>query len=157
MLCGLLGLLVLWSVSSAMMPSYSSTLQSNPEDFTQDPNTFWSSGDGEMFPIGQNFPAMMPPRGQPDSEMTDSSNNLRMLPRMWPGSSIPDQDICDMLLNPLTPVPVQHVPPHCLCSHCKGTAGPKGMYGDQGPTGKWTTTSVALSVPPVTSRWPFIC
>lgn len=122
-----------------MMSPYSSTLQSNLGDFTPDPNTFWSSGDGEMSPIVHNFPAMMPPKGQPDNQMMDSSDKLRMLePRMSLGPTVPDQNFCDMLLNPLAPIPVQQIPPYCLCSQCKGTAGPKGMYGDPGPPGKWT-------------------
>lgn len=141
MLCGLLGLLVLWSMSSAMMPPHTSTLQSNPDDFTPDPNTFWSSGDGELSSIGYKLPAMMPPRDQPDNYMTDDSNNIRVLePRMLSGSSVPDQHICDMLLNPLAPVPVQQIPSYCFCSHCKGTVGPKGIRGDPGPSGMWTNS-----------------
>lgn len=92
-----------------------------------------------MSSIGDKLPAMMPHRGQPDNEMTDGSK-LRMLePRMSLGSPVPDQDICDMLLNPLAPVPAHQIPPYCFCSHCKGTVGPKGIHGDPGPPGKWTT------------------
>lgn len=153
MLCGLLGLLVFWSMSSAMMPPHASTLQSNLDDFTPDPNTFWSSGDGEMSSIGHKLPAMFPLRDQPDNHNTDEPNKLRMLEaRMLLGSSVFDQDICDMLLNPLAPVPAQQIPPYCFCSHCKGTVGPKGMHGDPGPSGKWTM-SITLNLSHGINKW----
>lgn len=143
MLSILLGLLVFSPPSSAMMRPYVATLESNQEDgSTPDPNTFWSSEDGEMSPIAHNLPSwggVMPSGGQSDN-MTDGANKLRMFnPSVPPMSPIPEPAICDMLLNAPTPVPVDQIPLFCFCSHCKGTVGPKGDHGNRGLPGTWIT------------------
>lgn len=135
----LLGLLVLSPPSSAMIRPYAATLESNQEDGSHpDPNTFWSSEDGEMSPIVRDLPpwgGVMPTGGQSDNR-TDAANKLRMFnPSVPPMSPIPDPAICDILLNAPVPVPVDQIPLFCLCSHCKGTTGPKGDRGDRGPPG----------------------
>lgn len=138
MLSILLGLLVLSPSSSAMMRPYVTTLESNQEDGSNpDPNTFWSSEDGKMPPVAHNL--IMPTGGQSDN-MTSGANRLRMFnPSIPPKSPIPDPAICDVLLNASVPVPVDHIPLFCFCSHCKGTVGPKGGRGDRGPPGTWIT------------------
>ncbi len=43
---------------------------------------------------------------------------------------------CQMLLQSPSPVPPEHMPWFCLCTHCQSSQGPKGDRGDRGPPGK---------------------
>ncbi|XP_064157503.1 collagen alpha-1(X) chain [Anguilla rostrata] len=52
-----------------------------------------------------------------------------------PPSMEPDMSFCDMLLGGPEPAPIESVPWYCICSHCKGTVGPKGEQGDRGLPG----------------------
>ncbi|XP_061072517.1 collagen alpha-1(X) chain [Conger conger] len=46
-----------------------------------------------------------------------------------------DKSYCEMLLSGPEPPPIESLPWFCICSHCKGTVGPKGEHGDKGPPG----------------------
>ncbi|XP_051234123.1 collagen alpha-1(X) chain-like [Dicentrarchus labrax] len=164
MLSRLLGLLVLSSLCLAMLvPNEDSNEE---DGSAADPNTYHlqASGEGVLSessktsessessessksskntnnwsPASRSGLLPMPPTGlpwPPGGNMTDGSNNMRMLgatdPEMPP---MPDTTICDMLLNAPVPPPIDQIPFFCLCSHCKGTVGPKGDRGDRGLPG----------------------
>lgn len=131
MLSSLLGVLFLTSPSLAMIPSYASRMDSGQEDQTgPDPNTHWTvAGEGQMPATHHAGPLPMPPRGKRGMDSTTfDAPGAEVLP-------IPDPTICDWLLNAPVPVPIDQIPVFCLCSHCKGSMGPKGEPGDRGPPG----------------------
>ncbi|XP_058483319.1 complement C1q and tumor necrosis factor-related protein 9-like [Solea solea] len=75
-----------------------------------------------------------------DGDSLGSPNNFnRMLngstPVNDPRLQLSDTDMCNMLLWNLTPLPTSQIPFQCICSHCKGTIGPKGDHGDRGLPG----------------------
>ncbi|KAK1879538.1 Deoxyguanosinetriphosphate triphosphohydrolase-like protein [Dissostichus eleginoides] len=42
--------------------------------------------------------------------------------------TMPDPTICSILMS-MPDIPLDQIPPSCLCSHCKGITGPKGTKG----------------------------
>ncbi|CAJ1073063.1 inner ear-specific collagen-like [Xyrichtys novacula] len=123
MLLRLLGLLVLSALCSGM-------LIPNP---TGDP-------DQDPPPIDTDWPAPrgIPPSWAPDANMTEGPSKSRMFDDVGMGPDmpyIPDTSMCDMMMNQAVPPPMDQIPYFCLCTHCKGTVGPKGDPGDRGPPG----------------------
>ncbi|KAF3857732.1 hypothetical protein F7725_010933 [Dissostichus mawsoni] len=49
--------------------------------------------------------------------------------------TMPDPTICSILMS-MPDIPLDQIPPSCLCSHCKGITGPKGDQGDRGLPGQ---------------------
>ncbi|KAJ4921711.1 hypothetical protein JOQ06_011212 [Pogonophryne albipinna] len=47
---------------------------------------------------------------------------------------MPNPTICSILMS-VPDIPLNQIPPSCLCSHCKGITGPKGDQGDRGLPG----------------------
>ncbi|XP_041849204.1 inner ear-specific collagen [Melanotaenia boesemani] len=149
MLSSLLGLLVLFSIGSAMLLPNTTKYMPEEEGSTADPNTIhWSAPSKEPLPEGmpswwsntRSMSPVMPPPGQPwppSDNMTQGPDMPRMLlptgPQLPP---LPNTAICDMLLNAPVPPPIDQIPFFCICSHCKGTVGPKGDHGDRGPPGQ---------------------
>ncbi|KAM7379842.1 hypothetical protein PAMP_005362 [Pampus punctatissimus] len=150
MLSRLLGLLVLFSLCSAMLLPNRTSEGSSEEGSTWDPNTYhWPTSDekessesSERRPPWvrhpnrpRSSPLQMPPTDLPwlpSGNMTEGSGKLRMMGDMTP---MPDTAICDMLMNAPVPPPTDQIPFFCICSLCKGTVGPKGDRGDRGPPG----------------------
>ena len=127
-------------------------VESGEEDgSTMDPNTYHWPGSGEggssdsleetsnWLPISRNGPVQMPPTLEPWPRIGNLSvgpDKLQVLgvpdPVVRP---VPNTAICDILLNAPVPPPVDQIPFFCICSHCRGTVGPKGDRGDRGPPG----------------------
>lgn len=66
----------------------------------------------------------------PNENMTDNRIRILSSPELPP---LPDPEFCDRMLT--SGVPMDQIPFFCLCTHCKGTMGPKGDRGDMGPQG----------------------
>ncbi|XP_041658903.1 otolin-1-like [Cheilinus undulatus] len=118
MLLKLLGLLALSSLCSAM--------------FHPEMRNAIEEGSGE--PVPRSSHRSMPmgdPYWPPDDMMNDS---MPMDASNMPYGS--ESAYCDYLMNQPVPPPMDQIPFYCICSHCKGTVGPKGDSGDRGPPGQ---------------------
>ncbi|XP_049916587.1 complement C1q tumor necrosis factor-related protein 7 [Epinephelus moara] len=89
------------------------------------PEPFYS-GDGEsprFLPPMPPYPPMDGPEHYPDGDNMTGP----------PDGAV--EAYCQMLLQGPEPVPADHIPWYCLCTHCKSSQGPKGDRGDRGPPG----------------------
>lgn len=147
MLSRLLGLLVLSSLCSAMLLSNGTSSGGDPRS---DPNThYWPGTNKGQLPmeegsawaqIGRSFGSVPPPGNPlpPTGNMT-GPDMLRMIGDTGSTTpTMPDTTICDLLFSAPVPPPIDQIPLFCICSHCKGTVGPKGDHGDRGPPGMWS-------------------
>ncbi|TKS79286.1 Otolin-1 Precursor [Collichthys lucidus] len=146
MLSRLLGVLALCSLCSAMLlnntapgigPGVDNTIdwRGPGSDSDSDSNSGSDSDTDENgdrhYPYNararhhHNLPG--PPGNLTLARMTMGDNEMPILP---------DLSICDMLLSSPNPPPINEIPFFCLCSHCKGTVGPKGDRGDRGVPGQ---------------------
>lgn len=137
MLESVVGLLVLSSVCSSMMVQNNSNYLLEIEGSTPDPNTHNMP---DLSSHGtRSGPMQLPPtepQWPPGPNMT--GNNMRMLLPDGTNSPIlpePDTTICDLLFSAPVPPSIDQIPLFCICSHCKGTTGPKGDSGDRGLPG----------------------
>ncbi|KAJ3591056.1 hypothetical protein NHX12_009003 [Muraenolepis orangiensis] len=106
-----------------------------PEPTPTDPSPPDSTFIDLSFPTGHdqllNSP---PPLGADDlgGRMFDGDMGYNMT---FPGGEVTDA-YCQMLLNSPIPPTADQVPWFCICSHCKGTHGPKGDMGERGLPGR---------------------
>lgn len=132
----LLGLLVLTSLCSAMLPQNS--LSSEEDNSSTDPNSY-NLGSAEGFnETSGEFPPWEPFNGP--RPLQGKGNDTKGFNRLRAGDGdilnpIPDMTICQTLMNAPIPPPIDQIPFFCLCPQCKGTVGPKGDRGDRGPPG----------------------
>lgn len=144
MLSRLLGILALCSLCSAMLnntaPGTGFGVDNTIDWRGSGSNSGSDSGsdsDSDSDESGGHFPFNA--RARHHHMPGPPSNMTRMMMREDDMPILPDLSICDMLLSSPNPPPINEIPFFCLCSHCKGTVGPKGDRGDRGLPGTWIT------------------
>ncbi|XP_063741698.1 otolin-1 [Eleginops maclovinus] len=125
MLMGLLGLLLLPPLCSAMI--LSNGTNNGPGPYVAEFRIGPRMGPEDMNRTEGDF-------GVPDPSMNFLHNTTFMPEGAMFSPPMPDPALCSMLMNMPIP-PVDQIPLSCLCSLCKGTAGPKGDRGDRGLPG----------------------